>query len=87
MYGGGLHLSFAEGRLVPWVEGNAGVVLTGPVVRFGVDLGVGLDIRLTRALLIGPTVRYVHVVQPDSDPFPEDARTLGGGLSLTLRAE
>lgn len=87
MYGGGLHLSFAEGRLVPWVEGNAGVVLTGSVVRFGVDLGVGLDIRLTRALLLGPTVRYVHVVQPDSDPFPEDARTLGGGLSLTLRAE
>lgn len=87
MYGGGLHLSLAEGRLVPWVEGNAGVVLTGSVVRFGVDLGVGLDIRLTRALLLGPTVRYVHVVQPDSDPFPEDARTLGGGLSLTLRAE
>lgn len=87
MYGGGLHLSFAEGRLVPWVEGNAGVVLTGPVVRFGVDVGAGLDIRLTRALLLGPTLRYVHVVQPDSDPFPEDARTLGGGLSLTLRAE
>lgn len=87
MYGAGLHLGFAEGRLVPWVEGNAGVVLTGSVVRFGVDLGAGLDIRLTRALLIGPTVRYFHVVQPDSDPFPEDARTLGGGLSLTLRAE
>ncbi len=48
-------------------------------------MGAGLDIRLTRALLIGPTVRYFHVVQPDSDPFR--TRTLSGGLSLTVRAE
>jgi hypothetical protein len=87
MYGGGLHLALTDGRVVPWIDGNAGAVLTGDVVRFGVDFGVGLDLRLTRALLIGPTIRYVHVMQPEGDPFPEDARTLGAGLALTLRAE
>lgn len=87
MYGGGLHIGLLEGRIVPWIDGNAGVVLTGAVTRFGVDVGAGLDIRVSRALLIGPTLRYQHVVQPDGDTFPEDARTLGGGLALTLRAE
>jgi len=87
MYGGGLHLGILEGRLVPWVDGNAGVVLTGAVTRFGVDLGAGLDIRVSRAVMIGPTLRYQHVFQPEGDSFPEDARTLGGGLALTLRAE
>lgn len=62
-------------------------MLTGGVTRFGVDAGVGLDVRLTRALLLGPSLRYLQVVQPDGDPFPEDARTLSGGVSLTLRAE
>lgn len=87
MYGAGAHVGFTAGRLAPWADANAGVVLTGSVLRFGVDLGVGLDVRVSRALSVGPTVRYVHVVQPESAAFPEDARTLAAGLALTLRAE
>lgn len=87
MYGGGLQAGYTAGRLAPYVDASAGLVLTGAVTRFGVDIGVGLDLRLTRALSIGPVVRYFHVVQPDDLAFPEDARTLSAGLALTLRGE
>ncbi|MDB4930742.1 MAG: outer membrane protein OmpA, partial [Myxococcaceae bacterium] len=89
LLGGGLRLTPSNGAVQPWVSAGAGVVLTGGLVRFGVEAGLGVDFRLSRALSLGPVVRYAQVVDLDDDPtvasLSEDARMLQVGVGLTLR--
>lgn len=89
MVGGGLRLTAYNGAVQPWAAAGAGVVFTGGLTRFGVDVGLGVDFRLSPAVSLGPVVRYVHVLELNDDPatvaLDEDARMLQVGLGLTLR--
>ena len=64
---------------------HAGAAITGDLVRLALDVGVGLDVPLGRALTVGPYARYLHVVQPGELVSDEDARMLAVGLTLSLR--
>lgn len=73
-----------------FVDGNVGVGMTGDVRAIQVDVGAGFEFQVGPALSVGPMVRYGQTVQPDTlddgsaDPFPDDARYLVGGVSLSL---
>jgi outer membrane protein OmpA-like peptidoglycan-associated protein len=90
----GLTLSVTAGaRLEPrvgragrlWLDANGGYILTGDDRRFGLDAGVGFELRAARWLGVGPFVRYHHITQNPQDPFPQDAIFWSAGLALTLR--
>ena len=65
---------------------NAGFALTGDLQRFVVDAGIGWEFFPTEVLALGPMVRYVQIVQPDSESVPDDGRLLVVGLSLGLHS-
>lgn len=74
------------GRL--FVDGNVGLGFTGEQKALQVDVGLGFEFDLGRTVSLGPVVRYGQTVQPDTrdgvaDPYPDDARYLVGGLSLS----
>jgi outer membrane protein OmpA-like peptidoglycan-associated protein len=71
----------------PFVDANAGVGFTGPLVRFLFDVGVGWDFFPVPALGIGPVVRYQQIVQPDGEPLADDAYIFAFGLNVTVRIE
>ncbi|HTM20860.1 MAG TPA: hypothetical protein VL172_10140, partial [Kofleriaceae bacterium] len=48
----------------PWLELAAGGALTGRDLRPAAELGVGWGLMVGRVAL-GPSLRYLHVVQPD----------------------
>jgi outer membrane protein OmpA-like peptidoglycan-associated protein len=97
---GGIH-SLTGGILVrplqlltrrPWLGGlhadaNLGWAATGSESRFTFDAGLGFDYGVTRRLRLGLFTRYVHVVQPNSDPVLDhgDPRYLVIGLGATYR--
>lgn len=89
LIGGGLRLTVRNGAVQPWASVAGAVVFTGGLVRFGYDAGLGVDFRLSRAVSIGPVVRYVHILELSDDPLTdslsEDARLLQVGVGLTLR--
>jgi outer membrane protein OmpA-like peptidoglycan-associated protein len=70
-------------RLTTWltwfVDGHAGVGLTGANNRLMADGGTGFDIWLQRNLAVGPYLRYGQVV--DSGPDP---RFWAAGISATM---
>lgn len=68
-----------------WVDAAAGVVFTGAVSRLALEASVGFDLRLSPRVGVGPMVRYFQIVQPESDPFPVDARVLAAGAAFTWR--
>ncbi|MEM9876662.1 MAG: OmpA family protein [Myxococcota bacterium] len=63
-----------------WVAGGAGITLTGDLVRPSIDSRVGFDFAPGHALRVGPFVGYVHIIDPSSEVFAEDARLLSFGL-------
>lgn len=73
-----------------FVDGNVGVAMTGDVRTLQVDVGAGFEFRVGPALSVGPMLRYGQTVQPDAlddgsaEPYPDDARYLVGGVSLSL---
>lgn len=78
-----LHLAPNAARIDPWVAGGARLALTGDLVRFGLQAAVGLDILVGRAISIGPTVSYIHIIQPSgSQAGGADGRALTFGLGL-----
>lgn len=79
----------SAGRL--FVDGNVGAAFTGEVVRVQVDVGLGVELDVSRWFSLGPVVRYGQTIQPDerdgrAEPFPDDARYVTGGISMSLRA-
>jgi outer membrane protein OmpA-like peptidoglycan-associated protein len=74
-----------------FVDGNVGIGMTGDERALQVDVGAGFEFLVSPSVSVGPVVRYGQTVQPDTrgdgqpDPYPDDARYLVGGLSLSLR--
>jgi hypothetical protein len=70
-------------RLVRWLtwflDGHAGIALTGPVNRFMLDVGTGFDVWATPNLAFGLFVRYGQIVDPGVDP-----RFWAAGLGATV---
>ena len=89
LLGGAVRLTPYNGAVQPWVSAGAAVVLTGGLVRAGLDVGLGVDFRLSRVVSLGPVVRYTQVVQATSvvrsAALDEDARVVQAGVALTLR--
>lgn len=84
---GGLRLEPMIGRVGRiWLDGNAGLVLTGAQQRFGFDAGLGFEFQAASVFAIGPFARF-HFVQYDPQVnVASDAMFLSFGVSFTLRA-
>ena len=84
---GGFRLAQPEGG--PFVDLGLGLVATG-VARFGFDAHVGWDFAVGRSgyWQAGPSIGYLHVVQPDDTLRPEDARlfTVGAHVAWGQRS-
>jgi hypothetical protein len=80
LFGGGVRV---DPRLTDWlsffVDGHAGVALTGPANRFMADMGTGFEVWLRHNLAVGPFVRYGQVVDDGPDP-----RFWAAGLFATM---
>ncbi len=87
-FAGGVRLAhhFSE-RIVggPFVDANAGLAITGGLRRFMFDVAIGWEFALHPALSAGIFARYGQIVQPDSEPVPQDARIVSGGVVLVAR--
>jgi outer membrane protein OmpA-like peptidoglycan-associated protein len=68
--------------LGPWVEGGAGPGLTGSLVRPVGEVGVGWAFKV-KGLALGPSLRYLHVVQPGGLDGA-DAKLVLLGVELNL---
>jgi outer membrane protein OmpA-like peptidoglycan-associated protein len=69
-----------------FVDANAGFVFTGPLHRFGFDVGLGYELQAAPWIALGPFVRYAQIIQPDDlDGFdPNDAQVFIAGLSVSF---
>lgn len=83
--GGGLRFEPFPWRVRPFVDAHGAAVFTGPFVLPGFDVGVGVDVPLGRAVLLGAFARYLHVVDDGPSAVNEDARVIAGGLAVTVR--
>jgi outer membrane protein OmpA-like peptidoglycan-associated protein len=71
-----------------WASVAGGLVLTGNLVRSGIDAGVGWDLLFNKGRLgVGPMVGYLHVFESDSSPRPGDASVLIFGVHMELFAD
>lgn len=66
-----------------FVEGGAGGVVTGKLVRSGFEAGLGWGFALGK-LALSPTLRYLQVVQPNDSLSGADARLLLLGVELAV---
>src|SRR5262249_11755915 len=71
----------------PLVDVNAGVGITGELVRFVFDAGVGWDFFPAPWLGLGPIVRYQQIVQPDGEAPGDDAHMLSFGANVIVRID
>jgi len=71
----------------PFVDLNGGAGITGDLVRFMFDVGLGWDFFPHPMLGVGPVVRYMQIVQPDGEPVGADAYLFTFGVSLTVRID
>jgi outer membrane protein OmpA-like peptidoglycan-associated protein len=71
-----------------WVSAAGGVVLTGDLVRSGLDAGLGWDLLFNRGRLgVGPMLGYLHIFESDNSPRPADASVLIFGVHMELFAD
>lgn len=90
--GGGLRLkrphdATAAHGLSPWFDADFFYIQTGEITRPGFDAALGLQAPFgkSRALWMGPFVRYLQVIQPDHAGFDDrDAKILTVGLSFEI---
>lgn len=67
-----------------WGSAGLGGAVTGKDVRATWEAGLGYGFALSESIALGPVLRYVQVIQPDSKLAPSDARILLGGIRLSL---
>jgi hypothetical protein len=83
--GGGLRFEPFRWRARPFVDAHGAAVFTGALVLPGFDVGVGVDLPLGRAVLLGAFARYFQVVDDGAGALHDDARVITGGVAVTLR--
>ncbi len=84
---GGLRLEPMLGRVGRlWLDGNAGLVMTGAQQQFGFDAGLGFEFQPVSVFAFGPFARFHYVMHDPMINVPSDAMFLSFGLSFTLRA-
>jgi outer membrane protein OmpA-like peptidoglycan-associated protein len=91
-FGGGLrvkrpHDAVSAHGLSPWFDADFFYLQTGDISRPGFDAALGLQAPFgkSRALWMGPFVRYLQVIQPDHVGFDDrDAKILTVGLSFEI---
>lgn len=84
---GGIRLAGRVGRGAvggPFGDVNAGLALTGGLVRFGFDVGFGWEFLLGNYVGLGPLVRFGYIAQPADQASPDGAPMFFGGLSVTV---
>jgi outer membrane protein OmpA-like peptidoglycan-associated protein len=70
-----------------WLDGNAGLAVTGGSARATMDTHVGYDFRVGSGRFdLGPFVGYTQVFQPSDALRPEDAHIVTVGLHVALGA-
>jgi outer membrane protein OmpA-like peptidoglycan-associated protein len=67
----------------PWIEVGVGAGLTGSLVRATGEVGLGWNF-LAGGITFGPTLRYLHVMQPSSALDSSDAQIGLAGLEVVL---
>ena len=67
----------------PWIEVGVGAGLTGSLVRATGEAGLGWNFRVSN-ITFGPTLRYLHVMQPSSVLDSSDAQIALAGLEVVL---
>ena len=75
-----------RGGAGPWLEAGAGGALTGHDLRPTAELAIGWGFE-AGPVDVGPSLRYLHVLQPDDELSPADARIALIGLEVTLGRE
>lgn len=90
---GGLGALTLTGRVRPggdasglWLEAGAGGAVTGRDLRPTAELGVGWGFE-AGPVDLGPSLRYLHVVQPDDELSPADASIALIGVEVTFGRE
>lgn len=79
-----LHLTPSMRRGDLWIAAGGQMVISGGLVRAGIDGGLGFDIGLGRGVAIGPFARYLHVFQPNGvAQGGADGRMLFFGVSIS----
>jgi outer membrane protein OmpA-like peptidoglycan-associated protein len=66
-----------------WIEAAAGAALTGRDVRATAELGLGWGFA-AGPVVLGPSLRYLHVFQPDGEASPHDAQLGLLGIEVAL---
>ena len=66
-----------------WIEAAGGGALTGRDARGTAELGIGWGFA-AGPVVLGPSLRYLQVFQPDSELSPNDARLALLGLEVAL---
>jgi outer membrane protein OmpA-like peptidoglycan-associated protein len=68
--------------LRPWLQLDAAAGFTGAVLRPVFRVGLGLDIRVSDSLTIGPVLGYWQLLQHDGPIYSTDARFVWFGVGL-----
>jgi outer membrane protein OmpA-like peptidoglycan-associated protein len=67
----------------PWLELAAGGGLTGELVRPVIEVGMGWGFA-TGVMVLGPALRYLHVIQPGDGQDGRDGKAVLLGIEMTL---
>ena len=68
----------------PWLGASVGGALTGKDLRATWEAALGYGFALNDSMALGPVVRYVQVIEPNSNIAPNDARIVLFGARLSL---
>jgi outer membrane protein OmpA-like peptidoglycan-associated protein len=67
-----------------WIEGAGGAGWTDGFVRPTIEGGLGWLFAISRRTSIGPTLRYMQVIQPSGDRDGRDARIAMAGVEIAF---
>jgi outer membrane protein OmpA-like peptidoglycan-associated protein len=66
----------------PWLQLDAGAGFTGKILRPVWRASIGVDVRVTDSLTLGPVLGYWHMFQRDGLTYTSDARFAWFGIVL-----
>jgi len=69
-----------------WADFNVGYARTDTLDRLAFDTGIGYGFQVAPSFAFGPSVRYVHIVQPNDlvGMDPNDGQLLAVGLNFSF---